>query len=82
MGDQYTDTAIDIVSRSGSAGGGGPRLPGEGGGGGANRHCCAWEQIKPAIDLICDCLETWGCPNTAQIRQLAQESIMHKNRGE
>lgn len=82
MGNSYNSTSIDLGSGAGSIGGGSPRTPATGGGGGSNRHCAAWEQVKAALYLIADCMDMMGCPNGDQVRSLADESQMTKNRGE
>ena len=82
MGNSYSSTSIDLGSGSGSVGGGTPRVPSASGGGGANRHCAAWEQVKEALYIIADCMDTMGCPNSDQVRKLADEAQMGNNRGE
>jgi len=78
-GSMYNGVQIDLADGSASSG---SNSPNTGGGGSANRHCTAWEQVKPAIELICECLSVLGCSNVPEILQLIEQSRMPLNRGE
>ena len=47
---------------------------------GSMRHSAAWEQVKDALYLIADCVSQLGC-NSAEIKNLADQSIMSQNQG-
>jgi hypothetical protein len=84
LGNLYKKATHNIEDGSGDDGGNTPDL---GSGGSSNRHCAAWEQVNEAFNLVCDmlvcCCEKLGCDDlTDQVRSLAEEAIMNRNRGE
>lgn len=81
MGDTYGATSVNVSAMAGTAGAASPRSPGSGGG---MRHAAACEEVCPALHAIADALDALGDPagNTAQIRQLADASLMKRNMGE
>ena len=82
MSHMYTQTRIIIGNRQGIPGSDTPRLPHDSGYSGNNRHCCAWEQIRPALYIIASILEGCCKADGSAIRELADESKMPYNRGE
>lgn len=81
----YGDITTNLNSGTGTIGNSSPRVPGDNI---SNRHCCAYEQICPAIVALADAIDIIAAKVGADVssyttnaRELASESIMQMNRG-